>query len=557
MTSFTIGVDFGTQSARAVVVDVVTGRIAGEAVVDYPLGVIDDVFPVTGEALPDAWALHDADDYLFALERAVRTAVADALIDRSDVVGIAVDATSCTVVPVAADNTPLSRLADFRDRPHAWTKLWKHHAAQPQANRISELASRRPGCDLAAYDGSVSSEWMFPKALEIFENDSAVFDAAVGFLDAGDWITSTLVGTSVRSAQAAGFKANHRGEAAGYPAAPFLNELAPGFDAVLDRLAGELHAPGSRVGGLSGAWAEVLGLDEGIAVAAGSMDAQVAMIATNAMAPGRMVVMMGTSVCNLLNAEDFRPVAGVAGAVRSSVAPGMWTYEAGQAGVGDMFAAFARNHVPNHYFAEADAEGIDVLELLTRRAAQLRPGQGRVLALDWWSGNRSPYADAHLSGALIGLTLATTAPEIYRALLEAAAYGQRSIIDSFEDAGLEVTDIVACGGLTLRSPLLMQLLADITGRAIRVSPLLQTAAFGAALHAAVAAGAFADVSDAAASLGDRAAMTYTPDPQSSAAYEASYQDYRRIQHFFGDEHPQLMHRLRHATSDAAETTSTR
>ncbi len=557
MTRFTIGVDFGTQSARAVVVDVGTGGLAGEAVVDYPLGVVDDVFPVTGEPLPDAWALHDADGYLFALERAVRAAVADAGADRDDIIGIAVDATSCTVVPVSAENTPLSSLSRFRGRPHAWTKLWKHHAAQSQANRINDLASRRPGCDLAAYDGSVSSEWMLPKTLEIFECDREVFDAAAQFLDAGDWITSTLVGATVRSAQAAGFKANHRIEASGYPAASFLDELAPGFDAVLDRLAGELHAPGSRVGGLSRACADVLGLTEGIAVAAGSMDAQVAMIATNAIAPGRMVLMMGTSVCNLLNAEQLRPVPGVAGAVRSSVAEGLWTYEAGQAGVGDMFAAFARNHVPSRYAAEAVSEGISVLELLTRDAARIGPGASRVLALEWWSGSRSPYADAHLSGVLIGLTLATTSSEIYRALLEASAYGQRSIIDSFEDAGLEVKEIVACGGLTLRSPLLMQLLADITGRVIRVSPVLQTAAFGAALHAAVAAGAFADVSDAAASLGDRPGHTYTPDAAASAAYESAYRSYRRAQHFFGQEHPQLMHRLRHPPRDAADTMSTR
>jgi L-ribulokinase len=552
----TIGVDFGTESARAVVVDLVTGRELGESTSAYPSGVIGESLPGSGTVLAAEWALQDADDYLRCLTEAVIGALDASGVPASSVIGIAIDATACTIVPTLADSTPLSRVAELRDNPHAWVKLWKHHAAQPQADRINALAATTNDLNLAPYGGRVSSEWLLPKTLQVFEEAPHVFERADRFIEAQDWITWQLTGGESRSAQAAGFKANFRVEAAGYPSGSTLDSIAPGFSAVLDRLSTELSPAGARVGSLLQGWADALGLPVGIAVATGSMDAQVAMVACDATAPGRMVLVMGTSVCNLLLAETGTPVEGVAGVVRDAIVPGTWAYEAGQAGVGDMFGWFVRNSVPASYAERAAELGLDLFHYLESLADSIEPGRNTVLALDWWSGNRSPLADSALSGAVIGYSLGTKPENVYRALLEAAAFGQRAIIDRFEAAGIAVQDIVACGGLPQKSPLFMQLLADITGREIQISHSGQAGALGAAIHAAVAAGpdagGFASLSDAGNALGANRSQVYSPDSAATAAYAASYADYQELVDYFGAQNVGVMHRLKRRASGHAE-----
>ncbi|MET4637600.1 ribulokinase [Mycetocola sp. 2940] len=553
----TIGVDFGTESARAVVVDLSSGRELGECTSDYPSGVISDALPGSGVLLAADWALQDADDYLRCLTEAVTGALAASGTGASSIIGIAIDATACTIVPALADSTPLSRVADLRDQPHAWVKLWKHHAAQPQADRINNLAETVDDLDVTPYGGRVSSEWLLPKALQVFEEARNVFERTERFIEAQDWITWQLTGTESRSAQAAGFKANFRVEAGGYASASTLDALAPGFSALLDRLSTEFSPAGAQVGSLVPAWAEALGLPAGIAVATGSMDAQVTMVACDATAPGRMVLVMGTSVCNLLLSETGRPVAGVAGVVRDAIIPGTWAYEAGQAGIGDMFGWFVRNSVPASYVEQATSLGIDVFSHLESLATTIESGRNTVLALDWWSGNRSPLADSALSGAVIGYSLGTKPENVYRALLEAAAFGQRAIIDTFEAAGILVEDIVACGGLPHKSPLFMQLLADITGREIQVSQSAQAGALGAAIHAAVAAGpaagGFASLDQAGHALGALRSHVYSPNPAATAAYESAYADYLGLVDYFGRQNVGVMHRLKGRVYDDAAT----
>jgi L-ribulokinase len=556
-TVYTIGVDFGTESARAVVVELTTGREVAESTSAYPSGVITESLPGSGIALAVDWALHDADDYLACLTEAVTRALAASGVPAASVIGIAIDATACTIVPTLADSTPLSRLAELRDNPHSWVKLWKHHAAQPQADRINALAAATDGLDLAPYGGRISSEWLLPKTLQVYEEAPHVFERTARFIEAQDWITWQLTGAESRSAQAAGFKANFRVEAGGYASAGALNSLSPGFSAVLDRLSTEFSAAGARVGSLVQAWADALGLPVGIAVATGSMDAQVAMVACDATAPGRMVLVMGTSVCNLLLAETGTPVKGVSGVVRDAIMPGTWAYEAGQAGVGDMFGWFVRNSMPASYTERATALGVDVFGYLESLARSIEPGRNPVLALDWWSGNRSPLADSALSGAVIGYSLGTKPENVYRALLEAAAFGQRAIIDTFEGAGIAVQDIVACGGLPQKSPLFMQLLADITGREIQVSHSAQAGALGAAIHAAVAAGpeagGFASLGEAGHALGANRSHVYLPDPAATAAYQSPYADYQELVDYFGRQNVGVMHRLKRSASDGAAT----
>ncbi len=552
-TAYTIGVDFGTESARAVVVDLTTGEERGESTSAYPSGVITESLPGTGAALEAGWALQDADDYLTCLIEAVTGALTASGVPGASVIGIAIDATSCTILPTLADSTPLSRLADLRTHPHAWVKLWKHHAAQPQADRINLVATATDGIDLAPYGGRVSSEWLLPKTLQVYDEAREVFERAERFIEAQDWITWQLTGVESRSAQAAGFKANFRVEAGGYPPALALDSLSPGFSAVLDRLSTDFSDAGARVGSLVETWSEALGLPAGIAVATGSMDAQVTMVACDATAPGRMVLVMGTSVCNLLHDSTGNPVEGVAGVVRDAIVPGTWTYDAGQAGVGDMFGWFVRNSVPAAYAERAAELGVDVFSHLERLASAIEPGRNPVLALDWWSGNRSPLADSSLSGAVIGYSLGTKPENVYRALLEAAAFGQRAIIDTFEAAGINVDDIVACGGLPQKSPLFMQLLANITGREIQISHSAQAGALGAAIHAAVAAGpgagGFASLIEAGHALGANRSRIYSPHPAATAAYESPYADYLELVDYFGRQNVGVMHRLKSRASN--------
>jgi L-ribulokinase len=552
----TIGVDFGTESVRALVLDITTGEETAEAVHSYPHGVIDRFLPLTGRALGSDWALQHPGDWLEGLNTVVREAVERAQARPEEVIGLGIDFTSCTVLPTLSDGTPMCRLGEWSSFPHAWPKLWKHHAAQPQADRINQVAAEVPGLDLADYGGRLSSEWVLPKALQLLEEAPEVFHAAERFIEAGDWITWMLTGREARSGQAAGFKGAYRAEVGAYPPAAFLEALTPGFSGLLTKLSTQLHAAGERMGGLSPEWAAQLGLLEDTAVATGNMDAQVAVVACGSISAGDMTLVMGTSVCNLLQADSRVAVEGMSGRVRDAIVPGLWTYEAGQAGVGDMFAWFVRNAVPAAYEAAARKAGTDVYVHLESLASRINPGQNHVLALDWWNGNRSVLTDDHLSGTLIGMTLATRAEHIYRALLEAAALSQRVIIDSFEEAGAPVRRIVACGGLPHRSPLLMQILADVTGREIEISGTRQASARGAAIHAATAAGpergGFPSLKAASSHLASPGHI-YRPVPTASAAYEAVLDDYLRLHDLLGRHHPDLMYRLRRRSAASEQS----
>jgi L-ribulokinase len=553
-----IGVDFGTESARAVVVDAEDGVERGEAVVPYAHGVIDATLPVTGEDLPADWALQHPGDWLEVLEQTVRGALEASRVDPASVIGIAVDVTACTILPTTAEGGPLCLDPRFAGEPHAWPKLWKHHASQPQANLINRRAAAAGVPFLADYGGLLSSEWLLPKALQMLQEAPQVFTAADRLIEAQDWITWQLTGVEARSAQAAGFKATYRAEGEGYPSAGFLESVEPGFSAVLGLLSSDLHLPGERVGGLRNDWAARLGLPEGIAVATGSMDAQVAMVACGATSPGRMVLVMGTSVCNLVLADAKHTVEGIAGVVRDAIVPGLWAYEAGQAGVGDLFGWFVRTQVPESYAIGAREAGVSLFDHLESLAARIPAGANPVVALDWWNGNRSVLTDAHLSGVFVGLTLATRPEHLYRALLEATAFGQRVIIDAFEGSGVAVDDIVACGGLPHRNHLLMQILADVTGREIAIAATTQSGALGAAIHASVAAGSdaggHATLEQAADALSGIGAVI-KPDAAATAAYSAAYDDYRRLHDFFGREETGLMHGLRRRAQAAASALS--
>ena len=540
---FVIGVDYGTLSGRAVVVAVADGAELGSAVHDYAHGVIERELPASGERLPPQWALQDPEDYLDVLREAVPAAVAAAGIEPDQVIGIATDFTASTPLPVLADGTPLCRLDDLRERPHAYPKLWKHHAAGGQAERINAVARERDEPWLARYGGAISSEWEFAKGLQILEEDPEVYARMERFVEAADWIVWQLCGRETRNTCTAGYKGIFQD--GGYPSEDYLRALDERFaDFVSAKIGGPLDDLGARAGDLTAQAAQWTGLPEGIAVAVGNVDAHVTAPAARAIEAGQMLAVMGTSTCHIMNGEQLAEVPGMCGVVRGGVTPGVWGYEAGQSGVGDIFGWFADNAVPPRYHEQARAKGIDLHDHLSELAGEQEVGAHGLLALDWNNGNRSVLVDHELSGLIVGLTLSTRAEDVYRALIEATAFGTRKIIETFEASGLPVRELVVAGGL-LKNPVIMQIYADVTRRPLHLIGSDQGPALGSAMHAAVAAGAYPDIYAAVDAMGKLRRDVYAPDEARAGAYDALYEHYSTLHDHFGRGGDDVMHALRH------------
>jgi L-ribulokinase len=553
--AYVIGVDFGTLSARALVVRVSDGAEAGTAVRDYTHGVIDR--ELHGRELPPDWALQDPGDYTEALSVVVPAAIGDAGIDPGQVIGVATAFTASTCMPVLADaaGTPLCQLPDLAGRPHAYPKLWKHHAAQPQADRINAAAHERQEKWINRYGGKISSEWQFAKALQVLDEDPEIYQLADRWIEAADWIIWQLCGTETRNACTAGYKGIFQD--GHYPSPDFLAALDPRFASfAADKLDHPIAPLGGLAGRLTPAAAALTGLPEGIAVAVGNVDAHVTLPAAGSCAPGTMVAIMGTSTCHVMNGQSMNgtglaQVPGMCGAVDGGIVAGLWGYEAGQSGVGDIFAWFTRNGVPGEFAEEARRRGVALPQLLDEKAAAAPPGGNGLIALDWENGNRSVLVDAGLSGVIVGLTLATTAPEIYRALLEATAFGTRLIIETFDASGVPVTELVVAGGLIKSAPL-MQIYADVTRRPLSVIGSDQGPALGSAIHAAVAAGAYPDVPAAASAMGRVNRDVYQPDEARADVYDELYAEYVRLHDYFGRGTNEVMYRLRAIRDRALE-----
>ncbi|MFF2296128.1 ribulokinase [Arthrobacter sp. NPDC058127] len=554
---YVIGVDYGTLSGRAVVVRVRDGKELGSGVFEYPHAVITEALPAdlagapAGPAvrLPGEWALQVPQDYRDVLRHAVPAAVREAGIDPASVVGIATDFTACTMVPVKADGTPLNELPGFANRPHAYVKLWRHHAAQGQADRINALAAERGESWLPRYGGLISSEWEFAKGLQLLEEDPEAYAAIDHWVEAADWIVWQLCGNYVRNACTAGYKGIYQDGA--YPSGEFLGALNPAFtDFVSSKLEHTIGRLGDAAGYLTAEAAAWTGLREGIAVAVGNVDAHVTAPAARAVQPGQLVAIMGTSTCHVMNADVLREVPGMCGVVDGGIVDGLWGYEAGQSGVGDIFGWFTKYGVPPEYHAAAEAAGLGIHEYLTELASTQEIGEHGLIALDWHSGNRSVLVDHELSGVIVGQTLATRPEDIYRALLEATAFGTRTIVDAFRDSGVPVKEFIVAGGL-LKNKLLMQIYADITGLPLSTIGSTQGPALGSAIHAAVAAGEYPDIREAAAAMGSEPGAVYTPIPENVAAYEELFLEYRTLHDYFGRGANEVMHRLKKIQRNSA------
>lgn len=537
-----IGVDFGTLSGRAVVVRVADGAELGTAVSEYPHGVMDTAVRGTGAALPPEWALQVPTDYVDVLKTAVPESVRNAGVDPASVIGIATDFTASTPLPVLADGTPLCELPEYAARPHAYVKLWKHHAAQGQADRINQLARERGEGWLPRYGGYLSAEWEFAKGLQLFEEDPELYQRMDHWIEAADWIVWQLCGRYVRNACAAGYKGIYQDGS--YPAPEFLGALNPGFARfALDKVDHAIGQLGQIAGRLTPEAARWTGLPEGIAVAVGNVDAHVTAPAAKAVEPGQLVAIMGTSTCHVMNGDHLAEVPGMCGVVDGGIVPGLWGYEAGQSGVGDIFAWYVENQVPEYVSREAAARGLSVHQHLTELAYREPVGAHGLLALDWNGGNRSVLVDAGLSGLLVGQTLATRPEQVYRALIEATAFGTRKIVETFNAAGVPVTQFIAAGGL-LKNAQLLQTYSDVLGMSISVIGSDQGPALGSAIHAAVAAGAYGDVRAASKAMGRLRENVYRPDPARANTYSRLYAEYLRLHDYFGRGANDTMHTLK-------------
>ncbi len=553
MNKYSVGIDFGTLSARALIAEIGTGRELASAVMEYPHAVMDERLP-DGSPLPPDWALQHPRDYLDCLKSVVPEALKKAGVSAEDVVGVGIDFTSCTVLPVTRDLIPLCFFPKYASRPHAYVKLWKHHGAQEEASRMTEVAMARGETFLSRYGGKVSSEWMIPKIWQVLNEDEEIYRLADRFIEAGDWMVSLLIGHETRSASMAGYKAFLQKDT-GFPPDEYFAALDPRLEQMIDEKMGREYVPVcARAGVLSEDGAALIGLRPGTPVGTAQLDAHVAMPAAGITGAGKMLMIMGTSGCHLMMSDEMHIVPGMCGVVEDSVSPGLLCYEAGQCCMGDHYNWFVDHCVPDEYMQEAASRGMNAHQLLTVKADKLRPGESGLIALDWWNGNRSVLVDADLTGLIMGMTLTTRPEEIYRALIEATAYGTRMIIETFEKHGVVAEELCACGGIAQKNPFLMQIYADVLGREIRVARSAQTPALGSALLGAVAAGSKAGgydtIEQAAAEMGGVQERTYRPDPAAHAVYEKLYGEYSLLHDFFGRGGNDIMKRLKKIRSEA-------
>ncbi|HIW32792.1 MAG TPA: ribulokinase [Candidatus Paenibacillus intestinavium] len=544
---YAIGVDYGTQSGRAVLVDLSNGHELADHVTPYRHHVMDETLP-SGRKLEYDWALQHPQDYIEVLENSIPAVMSAAGIVPEDVIGLGIDFTACTMLPINEQGSPLCFAEQHVDNPHAWVKLWKHHAAQPEADAINEIAAARGEKWLARYGGKISSEWMLAKVWQILDEAPEIYDEADQFVEATDWVIGQMTGNIVRNSCTAGYKAIwHKQD--GYPSEEFLSALDPRLAKLTStKLRGDVVPLGTKAGELTAQMAAKIGLATGTAIAVGNVDAHAAVPAVGVVTPGKLVMSMGTSICHLILGDTEREVEGMCGVVEDGIVPGYFGYEAGQSAVGDIFEWFVEESVPAYAYREAEQAGEHIHEYLTRRADELVPGQSGLLALDWWNGNRSVLVDTNLTGTMLGMTLLTKPWEMYRALLEATAFGTRKIVDAFHSNGVVVDELYACGGLPQKNKLLMQIYADVTNREIKIAASKQTPALGAAMFVAVAAGAakggYDSIVDAAANMARVREETFKPIAENVAVYDKLYAEYTQLHDYYGRGDNDVMKRLK-------------
>ena len=529
---YTVGLDYGTNSVRALVVNTANGREVATAVWGYEHGEAGVILSRD----PNLARQHPA-DYVKGAEVTIKKVLAEARknvrgFNPGQIVGIGVDTTGSTPLPVDANGQPLAFDKRFAKNPAAMAWLWKDHTGVAEAVEITALARKIRPRYLAKCGGTYSSEWFWSKILHCLRTSPKVFNAAHSWVELADYVPAALTGTEAPARLtagvcAAGHKAMYNENWGGYPDKEFLSQLGPKLGELRDRLCPRVRAIDSAVGGLTAGWSRKTGLPAGIPVAVGAFDAHLGAVGSG-VTPGVLVKIIGTSTCDISvwpNTENLADVPGLCGIVNGSVLPGYFGLEAGQSAVGDIFNWFV------NYIQPGGNAGTH--EKLTKGAAKLQPGESGLLALDWNNGNRTILVDQRLTGLLVGQTLYTTPAEIYRALIEATAYGALTIINRFEEYGVKVEQVLNCGGIAEKSPLVMQIYADVTGRPMKISRSAQTCALGAAIAGAVVAGAHKDFASAQKAMTGLKPRVFRPDPKAHAVYRGLYALYKQCHDAFG------------------------
>lgn len=549
MSKYVIGIDYGTLSGRASLVDTADGRVLASAVYDYPHAVMDTALPCGVRLGPD-WALQHPRDYMDVLDHTLPKILRVSGVNPADVVGIGLDVTASTAMPCRRDGTPLCFLPEYENNPHAYVKLWKHHAAQEKANIMTEVARARGEWWLDAYGGKVSSEWSLPKLWQVMDEAPEIYAAMDCWVEATDWIVWQLCGVWMQDSCCAGYKCMYDKEH-GYPSEEYFAALDERLRHVVSE---KLWAPvvpiGTRVGGLTDDMAARFGLTPGIAIATGGIDAHVAVMAAGITRPGQMLAIIGTSTCHMLLDTKRLPVPGICGSVEDGIIPGFWGYESGQSCVGDHYAWMTDRFVPEDYRQAAREKGMNIHAYLTSLAETLAPGESGLIALDWWNGNRSILVDVDLTGMLLGLTLQTRPEEIYRALVEGTAYGMRTVVENYAQHGSVIDEVYALGGISQKNAMIMQIYADVLGVPVRVVNCEQGGALGSAIMGAVAAGAYESFDQAIHAMGAPVLRIYTPDEKNVPVYDALYAEYKLLHDYFGRGGNDVMKRLKKISAAA-------
>ncbi len=530
MSKYVIGVDFGTLSARALLIDTADGREIATSEYSYPHGIMTEKEINGGEPLPTT-ALQHPKDYLDALSYTIKQVISIANISSSEVIGVGIDFTSCTVLPIYKDGTPLCFDQKFKSEKHAYVKLWKHHGANEQAELMTKVAKETNQDWIDDYGGKISSEWLLPKLLETAQNAKEVYDHTDYYLEAGDWLTYLLTGNLYRSSCMAGFKALW-GENRGYPDQKYLNKVDNLFENVLPKLSGKVLPTGVKAGELNQFGAELLGLKQGVAVAVPVIDAHVALPSAGVTEDGGLLIIMGTSACHIILSEKDVKVKGICGKVKDGVVPNYYAYESGQAGFGDILEWFINNWVPKAYFEQAEKENKNIFGYLNDLAKKIPSEKQPILVLDWWNGNRTPYADYSLSGVVAGLNLKTTPEEIYKGIITSLALGSKRIVELYQNNGISVNEITASGGIAVKNPYFMQVFADVLDREVKVVDSRYAGAKGSAIYASVASDCFDNISNASEVIADKCNNKFVPNRENAKVYEKIYADYLKLSEFF-------------------------
>lgn len=524
---YSIGLDYGTESCRAALLDLQTAQIVSVVEQAYTHGVITE--KLYGTQLKNNLVIQNPNDYIDCMKNLIAQLVEEQQVEVNSIKAIGIDFTSCTVLPVDASFNPLCNQEIFQQHPQAYAKLWKSHSAFQEAAHITEVLSDHPY--LKKYGGIISSEWLLPKLLELKKDAPDIFKASTYYMEAGDWLVSKLTNQLVRSSCQAGFKGLWQKEA-GFLNSETLQAIDPDFTNLYDtKLAGKAVSAGNFVGNLTSQMGSELSLHTDVAVAVSIIDAHSAVVGAGLSKSNEMLIVMGTSSCHMLLSDEERLIPGVAGVVEDGIFEGLYAYEAGQVAVGDIFSYFVREQLPASYVEEAKQKGCTVFDVLNAYAAEMVTGSHGLVALDWHNGNRSPYVNPNLSSVVIGETLQTKPYEKYRALIEGTAFGTKLIVELFLQSGLAIDNIILAGGIPRKNPLLVQIYADVLQKPVVVLEETQIPARGAAILGAAAYGQI-PLQEATRKYGVSEQVIVEPSKENQAVYETLYQNYKALVELF-------------------------